>query len=101
MKRAILTSALLFAAIITLSAQSIIGQWKTIVDNDGEKINVVMNFAKDGKFTLAMSQSIKSPEIGELQLLINMPGTYKMKDAKNMVVNLETNKTDVKFEIKF
>lgn len=36
MKRTVLTSVLLFAAIITLSAQSVVGHWQSKFDNDGQ-----------------------------------------------------------------
>ena len=84
MKRTVLTSVLLFAAIITLSAQSVVGHWQSKFD----------------KFTLKMSQDMNSPEIGDMNLLLTIPGTYKMKDAKNMTVSLESDKADIKFDMK-
>ena len=100
MKRTVLTSVLLFAAIITLSAQSVVGHWQSKFDNDGQEVNVVMVFTNDGKFTLKMSQDMNSPEIGDMNLLLTIPGTYKMKDAKNMTVSLESDKADIKFDMK-
>lgn len=49
MKNILSTLAIVLLTVTTLSAQSVLGKWKTIDDNTGEAKSIVEIYEKDGK----------------------------------------------------
>lgn len=98
MKRTILTSVLLLAAVITLQAQSFVGKWSTPYDNNGDEAEIIMEFTKDGQFVVTMKQIVRTPEIGEIGFSFVMPGTYVKNGDKKLTVSLNMDNAKADFD---
>ena len=88
----ILTLAVLLQMVLTASAQSIEGKWKTNLTEDGISIPCTMTFNAKGGVTLHMTAKQSDPQIGTVHIAIKGVGTYKV-DGKELTVTMEPKKS--------
>ena len=93
MKKIISLAALLLLA-LSVSAQSILGKWKTTVVEDGEKIPMVITFKDKGVMTISSQTKQSEPEVGTIHISLKVNGTYK-QDGNKLFVTLDPKKSRV------
>ena len=81
MKKIMMTTVLLLTVVMGLQAQSLIGTWKmpTETDKDGST-TILFIFGQNNKLTLKVQAEVNDPEVGEMGITVNIPGTYSRKD---------------------
>ena len=83
-KQAIITLALLLVGSLTISAQSVVGTWKTIDDETGNEKSIVEIYQENGKIYAKILQLL---EKGKEDKLCDMcKGDKKNKPVKGMVI---------------
>ena len=83
---------LMLMAVMSISAQSIIGTWKsaTTTDSDGDKQSYAFTFNQGTKCTWALILEMKDPDVGLFEFQLDIPGTYTQK----------SNMLNVHFDVK-
>ena len=80
----------------SVQAQSIIGTWKSVNDNNGQKIDVFFTFS-ESTFTMKNVFSINDPRLGIITFSILVPGNYIPKDNE-LIIKSKANKVEFKIE---
>ena len=98
MKKIMMTTLLLLAVVMGLQAQSLIGTWKmpTETDKDG-KITIMFVFGQNDKLTLKVQAEVNDPEVGEMGITVNIPGTYSHK-GNTLSINLDSKNAESKLD---
>ena len=77
-------------------AADLLGKWKTVIEEDGDKIPCVLTITKtDLLFTVKMVED--DEEMGTIAASINVPGSYT-KDGNKLQVNLKKEDVSVKLD---
>ena len=87
--------ALMLMAAVGMQAQSLIGSWKTVMTEDGEKMDMYFIF-KQSTFTIKGTISQTDPEVGTFTASLLLPGTYT---RSGNTLNLKTNPEQVDFHL--
>ena len=87
MKKRFVIFALMLMAAVGMQAQSLIGSWKTVMTEDGEKMDMYFIF-KQSTFTIKGIISQADPEVGTFTASVLLPGTYT---RSGNTLNLKTN----------
>lgn len=66
-------------AALGMQAQSLLGTWKTTVDEEGQKKDYYLTFAQ-GTLNVKVLSPITDPEIGTIVLSVQLPFTYTRSD---------------------
>ena len=98
MKKIMMTTVLLLTVVMGLQAQSLIGTWKmpTETDKDGS-VTILFIFGHNDKLTLKVQADVNDPEIGEMGITVNIPGTYSHK-GNTLSINLDSKNAESKLD---
>ena len=83
-KFTLITLVLLCSGTISLQAQSIFGEWKTIDDETGNEKSIVEVYQENGKAYAVIKQLLEKGK--ENKVCENCKGTNKNKPIKGMVI---------------
>ena len=99
MKRILTIVCILFATVISLQAQSLLGKWKgsTEIDEDGDTITTYYIFKLNNKVEMKMLLNSKDDEIGIITMSFTMPGTFS-RNGQTLNIQFEANKSKCKLE---
>lgn len=99
MKKRVTLLALMLVAVMSISAQSLIGTWKTAPtkDKDGDITSWCFIFGQGTQFTLKMTMETSDKEVGDIVFGLTMPGTYK-KSGNSVSIKVDPNKSKGKIE---
>ncbi len=75
---------------------SLIGTWKTTVPAKGVVLNLYLTFSAGQKTTMKIVVNMSDKEVGVMELMATIPGTYIMK-GNALTLNLNTQAFDMKF----
>ncbi|MBO7580753.1 MAG: hypothetical protein J6T38_04435 [Bacteroidaceae bacterium] len=100
MKKTMMTWVLALAAILSMQAQSLEGNWQSEKQMEGVKMDYFLNFEGN-----QMSQSVVftcEKEIGTVSILFSVPAQSYTPGATQLKFAFDASKTEVKFkEVKF
>ena len=105
-KKILLSLYLLILAALTISAQSIVGLWKTDeMVNNGVNGTIYYNFEPNGQSLLTVDCRYPVKENAgldmEIRVYCKVPGLYLAEEGRALTVNYDRNNIDLKFEIVF
>ena len=95
MKKTLFLMLMAILAVGKLSAQNILGEWATTMNEDGQDITLSYGFNKDNTSFIRMTVEAKDPEMGVISFCLNVPGTYKLSGNK-LTVNSDKKKAELK-----
>ena len=75
MKKSFAIFALMLMAAVGMQAQSLIGTWKTVITEDGEKMDMYFIFSQR-TVTIKGVVTQADPEVGTITVSVTVPGTY-------------------------
>ena len=80
----------------SVKPQSLIGTWKSVNDNNGQKIDIFFTFT-GSSFTMKNVLSETDPRLGVITFSILIPGDYNLKGNK-LIIKSKANKAELKVE---
>ena len=95
MKKLIFMCAMLFAA-LGANAQSELGVWMTLIEEDDANIAVVIGMEADKSAIMKLIVEAKDDEIGTINVLVDAEGTYT-RNGDKLLFNI--NADDMKISI--
>lgn len=99
MKRQITFLALMLLAVMSISAQSLEGTWKTATetDEDGDKATMFFTFQSGGKLTWRILMAASDKETGNFEMSMIIPGTY-VRNGNRLSLRVVPKKATCKVE---
>lgn len=86
----LLTLCISLLAAINLEAQSIIGSWVTIQEQNGQNIAILFGFEADNSAIMKTIYEINDEDLGVLNLELTVEGTYTLS-GKKLTLKLDKN----------
>lgn len=97
---------LMLIAVMSMQAQStvklkdipkvIIGQWTTTESNNGNPLDLIFDFKKQGSLDIKMVGHVNSPELGYIEFLVFLNAKYSIEDTEISYI-LNRNSFQMKF----
>ena len=99
MKRQITLLALMFMAVMSISAQALEGTWKTATetDEDGDKSTIFFTFEQGGKLTWRILMAASDNETGNFEMSMIIPGSY-VRNGNRLTLKVIPKKATCKVE---
>jgi len=82
MKKTMMLLAIMLLSVMSMSAQNLIGTWKTTMDSDGQPIKFYLAFNGQTTLKMKIAVTMNDPEVGSFTIAVNMKGTYSKKGSR-------------------